>query len=66
MKKNKPKFLYDGNKKVGVIISLKSLDQIYEELEDYYDYVTVKEHENKKEKTYTHNEVKQILLRKKQ
>jgi len=66
MKKIKSKIMYDEKKrKVGVIVSLKDLDKLYEELEDYYDYEIVKERSGKKEKTYTSTQVKAMLLGKK-
>ena len=61
--KIKPKFIYDkkGNK-IGVALSTKDFDLLIEEVEDYEDYLVVKERSKKTYKTYTLEEVENRII----
>ena len=61
-----PKFVRDeDDKKVGVILTVSKFERIIENLEDLHDYRFVKERANKREATFTLDEVKKDLLKKK-
>ena len=66
MRKIKPKFIYNNNKKKkAVLIKISDFDFFIEELEDYSDYKIIKErHKNTFEEyeTFTPEEVMAELL----
>jgi hypothetical protein len=62
MFKINPKFVYNENgEKVRVIISRRNFERILEKLEDFCDYQMVIKRGGKREKTYTHEEVRKKL-----
>lgn len=66
MLKLKPQYIFNKKgKKIGIILNIKEFSTIMDELEDYYEYETIKNRINKKEKTYTQEEVMAELLGKK-
>lgn len=66
MTKIKPNFVYDKQKKkTGVILKTEEFEFLIDELEDFYDYETIKKRITKKEKTYPLEEVMAEILAKK-
>ena len=52
------KFIYDeDNKKIGVLLTAHQFDKLIEEVEDYHDYLLIKQQDGKEEKTYTFEEI---------
>jgi len=65
MKKINPQFVYDENgKKIGAVLPVAEFEKCIDILEDYQDYMLIKERSAKKEKLIPHEEVgKKILKR---
>ena len=65
IEKIKPKFVYDKNKKKhAVILTFKDFDLLIETLEDYDDYVFLKDFDSSKEERVPFEEVLAMLARK--
>ncbi len=64
IKKINPRFVYDENgKKTGVVLALEEFEKCIDILEDYQDYMLVKQRSAKKEKLIPHKEVVQKTLK---
>jgi len=64
MKKINTKFAYDENgKKTGVILGIDDFEACVDILEDYQDYLLVKQRSSKKEKLITHEKVVEKTLK---
>jgi len=65
MKKIKQKFVYDENgKKIGVVLDAHDFEKCVDVLEDYQDYILIKQRSAKKEPLIPHEKVVQKLLKK--
>ena len=60
-----PKYVYDQDEKVGVILSIDEFEYLLDELENVHDYELIRVRKLNKEKTYTLAEVKASLSGKK-
>ncbi len=64
MKKINPQFVYDENgKKIGVVLAIDEFEKCVDVLEDYQDYMLIKQRSSKKEKLIPHEEVGQKTLK---
>ena len=64
MKKMNPKFVYDeSGEKIGVVLDVDEFEKCVDVLEDYQDYMLIKERSAKKEELIPHQKVVQKTLK---
>lgn len=67
MKKTSPQFVYnEDGKKIGVVLGVDEFEKCIDALEDYQDYMLIKQRSKKKEKLIPHEEVVQKTLKRAQ
>ena len=67
MKKINSQFVYnEDGKKIGVILDVDEFEKCIDALEDYQDYMLIKQRSKKKEKLIPHEDVLQKTLKRSQ